>query len=95
MTAEKHWVGLNNLWINHWWEIRVLAFYISNRGNYYLYLIYFLKKDKQFRVFRLGLVYILMQNYFLGNMSNKDNLEGTRNRKKAHHLDTAPAHAKK
>ena len=39
--------------------------------------------------------YSLIHNDFLGDRSDIDNLETTRKKKGVHHLETAPAHAKK
>ena len=80
----------------HMWEIRFFAFFIScTEVNSFLCLKYFLKKDEEFRVFRLILSYSLIRNEFLGNRSNRDNLEGLRKKKRVHNFETAPAHANK
>ena len=49
--------------------------------NSYLCLEYFLNKGEEFRGFRLRLAYSFIHNEFLGNVSEKDNLEGLRKQK--------------
>ena len=56
-------------------------FYSMHRGKFILCLKYFLKKDIQFRVFRLTVAYSLLHNEFLGIMSDKYNSEDLRNKK--------------
>ena len=94
--GTKHQAGLDNAWITHRWAIRVLGFFIAcTEVNLFLCLKYFLKKDEEFRVLRLILVYSLIHNEFLGNRSDRDNLETLSKKKGVHYLETAPDHAKK
>ena len=60
-----------------------LRFYSMHRGNFFLCLTYFLKKDKEFRVYRLRLAYSLIHNELLGTRSDKDNLEVLRKKKRS------------
>ena len=65
-------------------------------GNQSLRIFYSTHRDKFiFKVFGLILDYSLIQNYLLGNRSDRDKLEGIRNKIKVHHLQTVPAHANK
>ena len=94
--GTKQQILLVNAWINLRKEITVFDFLIACTEVYsFLCLKYFLKKDEEFRVLRLRLAYIRINNELLGNRSDIDNLEGIRKKKRVHHLETEPAHAKK
>ena len=68
--------------------------YIMHRGKFF-FLKYFIEKDEEFIVLILRLYHSLIHNEILGTMSNKDHLEGIRNKRNFHHLETSPSHANK
>ena len=70
-------------------------FYSMYRGQFIMCLEYFLNEYEEFRGFRLILSYIIIHNNILGNRSDIYNLGVLRKKKKLHHLETAPDHAKK
>ena len=93
--GAKDQVGLYNSCTTQSWEIRVFAFFIAcTEVNSFLCLKYFLNKDEEFSVFRLILAYNLIHIFFLGNRSDRDNLEKPWKNQRVHHLETAPSHAK-
>ena len=94
--STKNKFGLYNSWIPHRCSMRLFAFFIAcTEVNSFLCFEYFLKKDEEFRGFRLRLYYSLTHNEFLGYSSDRYNLENLRNNKGAHHLETEPSHANK
>ena len=57
-------VGLDNLWVTNSWQIIFFTFISCIELNSYLYLRYFLKKDKDFVVFIFKVGYSLIKMIF-------------------------------
>ena len=92
----KHHIGLENAWITQRFATKVITFCIAcTEVNSLFCLKYFLKKYEYLRCFRLRLEYSLIKHSYLGNNSDKFNLEKIIKNKRVHNLETAPDHANK